>query len=66
MSPSLHPLNRGFRWIDRSGPFRRLAPQQVRSFDERGFVVLEDAFDRATIDALASDRLANNVLRNHN
>ncbi len=55
MSPSLHPLNRGFRWMDRSGPFRRLAPEQVRSFDERGFLVLEDAFDRATIDALTAE-----------
>jgi ectoine hydroxylase-related dioxygenase (phytanoyl-CoA dioxygenase family) len=54
MSPSLHSLNRGFRWIDRSGPFRRLASEQVQSFDERGFLVLEDAFDRATIDAVTA------------
>jgi len=47
-----HPLNPGFVWADRKGPFRRLSPEQVRRYDEQGFVVVEDVFDRATLDEL--------------
>jgi ectoine hydroxylase-related dioxygenase (phytanoyl-CoA dioxygenase family) len=44
-----HPLNQGFTWTDRQGPFRRLSPEQVRRFDVQGFVVLEGVFDAATL-----------------
>jgi phytanoyl-CoA hydroxylase len=38
----LHPWNRGFEWRDRSGPFRRLAPEAVAAFDAKGYVVAPD------------------------
>jgi phytanoyl-CoA hydroxylase len=44
-----HELNREFHWQDRSGPFRRLSPEQVRQYDEEGYFVLEDVFDAQTI-----------------
>ena len=40
----LHPWNTDFVWHDRVGPFRRLTAEQVRQFDELGFVVLEGMF----------------------
>jgi phytanoyl-CoA hydroxylase len=40
-----HPFNTGFAWSEVKGPFRRLAPAEARSFNERGYVVLEDVFD---------------------
>ncbi len=46
----LHPLNHGFSWTPVRGPFRLISDEQARSFNERGFFVLEDAFDRATIE----------------
>jgi len=52
--PDRHPLNRGFAWSARSGPFRRITPEQARSFDERGFFVLEDALDAAALRALVA------------
>jgi ectoine hydroxylase-related dioxygenase (phytanoyl-CoA dioxygenase family) len=41
----LHPWNSGFAWTDHPGPYRRLTPEQVRQYDERGYVLIEDAFD---------------------
>src|SRR5688572_18006209 len=38
----LHPWNRDFAWRDRTGPFRRLAPDAVAAFDALGFVVVPD------------------------
>ncbi len=54
----LHPWNRGFAWQDRSGPFRRLEPEQVAGFDRDGFVVLPDVFgdDELTPLIEATDR----------
>lgn len=40
----LHPWNQGFTWVDRTGPFRRLTPDQVAQFDRDGYVVLPDVF----------------------
>jgi len=39
-----HPWNRGFEWVDRHGPFRRLAAEQVAAFDRDGFLVIDNAF----------------------
>lgn len=50
---TLHPWNVGFEWIDASGPFRYLTEDQVRSFDEDGFVVVPDVF---TADEIATVR----------
>lgn len=40
----LHPWNRGFTWVDRAGPFRRLTASQVTDFDRDGFIVLPNVF----------------------
>jgi len=44
-----HPWNTSFEWQDHPGPYRRLTPAQVRSYDEKGFFVLEDALDTALL-----------------
>ncbi len=44
VSVERHPWNTEFEWADRVGPFSRLSFEQVRQFDEQGFVVLEDMF----------------------
>ena len=54
-APVIDPRNRDFVWVDRSGPSRLLTPQQVRAFDEQGFVVIEDAFDADTVAGLVAD-----------
>ncbi len=46
---ALHPQNHGFTWTPVRGPFRAITDDQARSFNERGFFVLEDAIDRATV-----------------
>jgi ectoine hydroxylase-related dioxygenase (phytanoyl-CoA dioxygenase family) len=51
-TPALHPMNRGFAWTLVDGPFRLISGDQARSFNERGFFVLEDAIDGATIERL--------------
>ncbi len=48
----LHPWNRDFVWTDRTGPFRRLAIEQVEQFDRDGFVVLADVFGDDELDPL--------------
>jgi phytanoyl-CoA hydroxylase len=45
----LHPLNHGFSWTPARGPFRRITDEQARSFNERGFFVMENALDSATV-----------------
>src|SRR3984957_13323849 len=46
---ALHPLNHGFSWTPVRGPFRLITDEQARSFNERGFFVLENAIDPAAI-----------------
>ena len=48
-TPRRHPWNQGFTWPDHHGPFRIVTPAQAQAYDERGFFVLEDAFDEATV-----------------
>ena len=48
-APPLHPLNHGFSWTPVRGPFRLITDEQARSFNERGFFVLENAIDPAAI-----------------
>jgi ectoine hydroxylase-related dioxygenase (phytanoyl-CoA dioxygenase family) len=43
-APELHPWNRGFAWRTTSRQRRILDEAQARSFDERGFCVVEGAF----------------------
>jgi len=44
-----HPWNHDFHWSAPRGPFRRLTDAQAAQFDELGFVVLEDLFDKELI-----------------
>ncbi len=45
----LHPLNQGFVWTRASARPRRITAAQAGDWDERGFFLLEDAFDRDTV-----------------
>jgi ectoine hydroxylase-related dioxygenase (phytanoyl-CoA dioxygenase family) len=47
-----HPWNHAFTWCDHAGPFEFLTVEQAAQFDELGYFVLEDAFDRTTLDEL--------------
>ncbi|HXZ85991.1 MAG TPA: phytanoyl-CoA dioxygenase family protein [Myxococcota bacterium] len=49
MKPEPHAWSRDFRWQPPRGPYRRISAEQARSWDERGFFVLEGAFDAATV-----------------
>lgn len=39
-----HPWNTEFTWGDRTGPFRRITPEQAEQFDRDGFIVLDGVF----------------------
>ena len=57
MKAEPHPWSRGFAWRAPRGPYRRISAEQAQSWDERGFFVLEDAFDPATV-ARVSEEIA--------
>ena len=46
MNPEIHPDNNNFTWSVPGGPYHYLSKNQVDHFDEQGFLVIEDAFDR--------------------
>ena len=48
-TPALHPLNTDFVWTDRDVTPQRLSIEQIRQFDESGYVLVENLFDPATI-----------------
>ena len=48
----IHEFNTGFTWKPAAGPYRRVTEEHARKFNDDGFFVLEDAIDRATLDAL--------------
>jgi len=54
-APALHPWNTGFAWQDATPPFGAMSPEEVAAFDRDGFVVVHDAFDRATIAAVRDE-----------
>jgi phytanoyl-CoA hydroxylase len=41
MAAVRHPWNTGFEWKDHAGPFRALTADQVRQYDDLGFVVVD-------------------------
>lgn len=47
-----HPWNTGFVWHDHSAGCTTIAAEQAAQFDELGYFVLEDVFDRATLERL--------------
>ena len=55
MNLRAHPLNRSFEWVDRTGPFRRLSEEQVKAYDELGFVILEDVIEASTVEQLKAE-----------
>jgi phytanoyl-CoA hydroxylase len=50
-----HPWNTDFTWETPTGPYRALTDEQVKQFDEQGFVVLEDVLDLQVIDAVRAE-----------
>jgi ectoine hydroxylase-related dioxygenase (phytanoyl-CoA dioxygenase family) len=54
-SVSLHPWNEAFEWVDRSDEPTTLRADQVRQFDEQGYVVVEDLVDAATLAAVVDE-----------
>jgi phytanoyl-CoA hydroxylase len=55
MNVERHPWNRFFRWGDHEGPFRVVTDEQAHAYDNRGFFVLEGAFDAATVARLDAE-----------
>jgi len=49
MQQELHAWNRDFHWADHSGPWRAIDAEQARSFDELGYLLVEDVFDAKTV-----------------
>ncbi len=54
-APPLHELNTAFEWRDHTGPYRVVAPEQVRRYDELGYFVLESALAPAAVDELVAE-----------
>jgi ectoine hydroxylase-related dioxygenase (phytanoyl-CoA dioxygenase family) len=50
-----HPLNVSFVWRPTTGPFRRVSPEQARSYDERGYLVLPRALPPGEIAELTGE-----------
>jgi phytanoyl-CoA hydroxylase len=48
--PTLHPWNTSFSWRDHTEPPSTLSPEQVRQFDEQGFVVVPDLLTADVLD----------------
>jgi phytanoyl-CoA hydroxylase len=47
-----HPWNTGFEWQDHTGECTTVTSEQAAQFDELGYFVLDDVFDRATLERL--------------
>jgi phytanoyl-CoA hydroxylase len=52
--PTAHELNTAFHWTDHHGPYRVVTEAQARSYDERGFFVLEHALSDDEVDAVVA------------
>jgi phytanoyl-CoA hydroxylase len=50
-----HPWNHGFTWQERTGPFRVLTPDQVRHYDEHGYVVVPDLVPAELLDDVVAE-----------
>ena len=46
----LHEKNKGFEWSVPTGPYQFLSPEQIKSFDENGYAIVEDAFTSGEIE----------------
>ena len=45
MNPEIPPDNQGFSWSVPQGPYQYLSEEQVKQYDEKGYLVVENAFD---------------------
>ena len=52
--PVADELNGSFEWLDHRGPFRILTEEQARSYDERGFFVLQDALTASEVEEVTA------------
>ena len=48
----LHENNNGFDWSIPKGPYEFLSDEQITSFDENGYVVVEDAFTSEEVETV--------------
>ena len=46
----LHENNKGFEWSMPAGPYDFLSPEQIKSFDENGYAIVEEAFTSEEIE----------------
>ena len=46
----VHENNKGFEWSMPTGPYKFLSPEQIKSFDENGYAIVEDAFTSEEIE----------------
>ena len=46
---TLHEFNTNYTWEAPRGPFRALTPEQLQSWTDNGYFLLEDAFDAGTL-----------------
>ena len=46
----LHENNKGFEWSMPAGPYDFLSSEQIKSFDENGYAIVEDAFTSEEIE----------------
>ena len=45
MNPEIHPDNKGFSWSVPKGPYQYLSDEEVKQFDKKGYLTIENAFD---------------------
>jgi ectoine hydroxylase-related dioxygenase (phytanoyl-CoA dioxygenase family) len=53
--PKRHRWNDGFEWENHIGPFDVLSDEQVRHYDELGFIVLEEVFDADELEPVVEE-----------
>jgi len=55
LDPGLHELNVGFRWADNEGPFQLISGEQADQYNQQGYFLLKQAFDRALMSRLIAE-----------
>jgi hypothetical protein len=50
-----HELNQGFQWQVPPGPYRLVNQDQIRSWSDNGYFLMEDVFDASTIERLIEE-----------
>jgi ectoine hydroxylase-related dioxygenase (phytanoyl-CoA dioxygenase family) len=54
-NPGLHRFNVGFRWAVNEGPFQLISDEQADQYNQRGYFLLEQAFDAALMSQLIAE-----------